>query len=252
LKKVLFLIIIGLFALTETQAQIITDRPDQTESSATVEPGDLQIESGILIGFEGDAFNSTRQLLAPTTLFRYGVTELFEIRIVSQYETLRLGEFKTQGISDLQVGTKIQFFQDENANTEIAFLSHLVLPSGARELTVDQFGTINKLSISHGLGNKMGIGYNIGYDYFEGRGDLTYSIALGISVNDRVGLYIEPYGAFVELDEHIANFDAGFTYLVNENLQLDYSFGLGINHRMNYNSIGVSWLIKNGFRDNLN
>lgn len=252
MKKSLFLTLLCLIGFVETNAQITTDRPDQTESSATVERGDLQIESGILIGFEGDAFNSTRQLLAPTNLFRYGVTDLFEIRIVSQYETLKLQEFKTQGISDLQVGTKIQLFQDENANTEVAFLSHIVLPSGARELTVDRFGTINKLSVSHGLGENLGLGYNIGYDYFEGRGDFTYSIALGISVNDRVGLYIEPYGAFVELEEHVANFDAGFTYLVNENLQLDYSFGVGINHRMNYNSVGISWLIKKGKSSNLN
>ena len=37
---------------------IITDRPDQTESSSTVEQGSLQIESGILLGSTEDVFFS--------------------------------------------------------------------------------------------------------------------------------------------------------------------------------------------------
>ena len=50
--------------------QIITDRPDQTESSSIIEKGALQIEAGFQIGFEGDHSNAIEQLLAPATLFR--------------------------------------------------------------------------------------------------------------------------------------------------------------------------------------
>jgi hypothetical protein len=39
----------------------------------------------------------------------------------------------------------------------------------------------------------------------------------------------------------MANLDAGITYLVNPNLQLDFSFGTGINHTMNFISAGISW-----------
>ena len=49
-------------------AQIVTDRPDQTEASSTVGLGNLQIESGILIQFEDDG--QFRRILAPTNLFR--------------------------------------------------------------------------------------------------------------------------------------------------------------------------------------
>ncbi len=37
--------------------------------------------------------------------------------------------------------------------------------------------------------------------------------------------------------------DAGFTYLANEDLQFDFSFGTGIKERMNYISVSFSWLI---------
>lgn len=50
----------------EGSAQIITDRPDQTESSSTVEKGALQIEAGFQIEFEGDHSNAIEQSLVPT------------------------------------------------------------------------------------------------------------------------------------------------------------------------------------------
>lgn len=251
MKKYPAIIILSLLFFGHLEAQIITDRPDQTESSSTVGNGDLQIESGILVGFEGDDGRSTRQLLAPTSLFRYGLTESIELRLLSQFETLKTSLTGVQGLSDIEIGTKIQLLKNENKNTEIAFLSHLVLPSGTKELTGDNFGTINKLSISHSVNDRVGVGYNVGYNYFgEDSGDLTYSLAIGVSVNDRVGVYIEPYGDVVNFEEHISNFDAGFTYLANANLQFDFSFGTGINHRMNYTSVGVSWLIISDKTDN--
>ena len=152
---------------------------------------------------------------------------------------------KFEGIRDLEVGTKIKLLKKENLKTEIAFLSHLIIPTGTKHISIDKYGTSNKLSISHEITENFGIGYNLGYNYFcEGNGDLTYSFAFGIGINEKVGIYIEPYGEMANLDEFISNFDTGFTYLVNENLQLDFSFGAGINQSMNYMSIGCSWLIE--------
>ncbi len=247
-NKYNLLIILCFFIIRNAQAQITTDRPDQTESSSTVGIGNLQIEGGLLIGFTGSNGSSVRQILAPTNLFRYGITDGIEIRFLSQFETSKFRnafEYESiQGISDLEIGTKIQVLQNENKNTEIAFLSHLIIPSGSNEFSSKKFGTINKISIAHELNENMGVGYNIGYNYFgEENGDLTYSLALGIAVNEKVGIYIEPYGEIVNLEKHEMNFDAGFTYLPNQNLQFDFSFGTGISKRMNYISIGGSWLL---------
>ena len=237
---------IAAFVNHEGSAQIITDRPDQTESSSTVEKGALQIESGFLVGFEGDYSNSITQLLAPTTLFRQGISNRFELRIVSQFEQIRFQEETTKGISDLEIGTKIQLYKKAQSRTQIAWLSHLRLPTGSDGLTDRSFGTINKLSVSHKINEFTAIGYNIGYNYFGiDRGDLTYSAALGFSLNRHVSIYVEPYGMLSNFKESIVNFDAGFTYLVHDNLQFDFSFGTGVSDRMNYVSIGCSWKIIN-------
>jgi len=238
-----FLIAVLIFLSGQLYSQtLVTDRPDQTESSSTVELGSLQVESGFLLGFTDENNNSVRQILLPTTLFRYGLTKGIELRILSQFENLKNNWQTIEGISDLEIGTKIQLLKKENVNTEIAFLSHLIIPTGTSELSGDKFGTINKLAISHQINKNMGFGYNVGYNYMGfGNGDLSYSMAVGMAINDKVGVYLESYGDVVEFQELLVNFDTGLTYLVKDNLQLDFSFGTGINHEMNYISIGFSW-----------
>ena len=250
MKKGLLVFILVMMWSVYGYAQIVTDRPDQTESSATVGRNNLQIETGILVGFTGDQTPSVRQVLAPTTLFRYGISKKIEIRVLSQFESIKQGNINFSGISDLELGTKIQLYQKESSKTEMAFLTHIVMPTGSEELTNEDFGSISKLSISHELSDDLAIGYNIGYDYFgTGNGDMTYSIALGKSLNDLFGLYIEAYGSLIDLEEFEHSFDAGVTYLPNDFLQLDFSFGTGLNYTMNYISVGLSYLIEGNSDD---
>ena len=242
IKRILLLSLIGVSFSVSSQT-IITDRPDQTESSSTVPKGSFQLETAVLVGFVDDETNSERQLLLPSTLFRISLTGAIELRVLSQFESLKNGltDETTSGISDIEIGAKVQLLKQEKINTEIAFLSHLIVPTGSKNITLDKFGTINKLSISHAIDEKIGVGYNIGYNYFgDGTGDFTYSLALGFGITDKLTVYFEPYGEFVEFKTHVSNVDAGVTYLIKKNLQLDFSFGTGINHTMNYMAIGCS------------
>jgi len=233
--------------ICSVKAQIVTDRPDQTESSLTVGQGDLQIESGVLVGYEGEGKYQSRQLLAPTSLFRFGLLKGVEFRVLSQFEVASFKGYDSDGISDLELGTKIQLLNKENVNTQIAVLSHLVLPTGSSVLSGDVYSSINKLCLSHMLSDGLNLGYNVGYNYFgKGNGNLSYSISLNSAVNDKVAVYIEPYGEWIEMEDLIVNIDAGFTYLANDNLQFDLSFGTGVNEKMNYISAGLSWLLQKG------
>lgn len=224
--------------------ELVTDRPDQTESSVTVPKGSLQIESGFLLGFAGENRFTTSDLLLPTTLFRIGMTNNLELRLVNQVEHIKTEFEEFTGISDLEVGAKWQFFVSENSGTEIAFLSHLVIPTGSHELSGHSFATINKLAFSHILSESSGIGYNLGYNYFgTGNGDLIYSASFGYSLNNKTAVFIEPYGEVADFNHFILNSDTGITYLLGSNLQADFSFGTGLNNRMNYIAFGISWRI---------
>ena len=243
LKGVL-MIVLFVTNFTMTAQKIVTDRPDQTESSSTIAKGSLQIESGMLLGFAEIDDISLKTIMAPTTLFRYGLTDGLEIRVVNQYVNIenRNTSEKISGIADLEIGAKIQIYQKEDKKTEVAFLSHLVLPTGSKDVSIDKVGTINKLSVAHEINDKIGLGYNLGYNYFGiDNGFFTYSLVLGIAINNKAGIYIEPYGEVDISDTYLSNIDAGFTYLLKDNFQLDFSFGTGLNYTMNYISAGFSW-----------
>ncbi len=255
-KKIL-VVVFALFALGQLSAQMVTDRPDQTESSATVGNGNLQIESGIMTEFGGSLFS--RDIACPSTLFRYGIGDKFELRLQSDYVMTELKNGDTEkGMDNIQFGFKYQLYS--NNGTEVAFLSHASLPT-ATALPEDSkaWGAISKIAVAHELTDNLGIGYNLGYDYFnaeEGEesmnGNLFYSLVLGVGVTDKVAFFVETYGDVNNLKTEqtenqaeglFAKFDAGVTYAVKDNLQFDMSFGTGINYRYNFISCGVSWLI---------
>ena len=232
-------------SITLAAQEIITDRPDQTESSSTIQKENLQIESGLLLEFLGEDIScSERNILAPTTLIRYGLLDFAELRIVSQIESVKNNSISVTGISDLEIGTKLQLLKKEKSLLEIALLSHIIIPTGSKEVSSNTTGSINKLCVSHRSNTNISIAYNLGYNYFgSGKGDLTYSFVLGSRINDKASVYFEPYGEFIEFEDNVININSGITYLLKDNFQLDFSFGTGINHIFNYTAIGFSWNI---------
>lgn len=242
-----FLIVVRFPANIYSQDGIISDRPGQSDGSSIVPKLSLQIESGMLLQFYEETNYFEKQIGFPTNLFRYGLTENFELRFANQYQITRdqISGSEITGISDLELGFKFRFINDTNINTELAILSHLLIPSGSKELTNGKYGSINNIAISHELSDRMSLGYNLGYNYFGyGDGDLTYSISIGNVINEKAGLYIEYYGEYSEFKHNIYSFDAGITYRISKVFQVDFSSGTGINNTMNFISCGFAWNIR--------
>ena len=246
MRRIINIILTGLILSTyASKAQtIITDRPDQTEGSSTIPQGSFQLEAGVKLGFIEIDAQKEREFVAPTILFRFGIIKALEIRLVAQYASVknRTTTDEVNRIGDVEIGAKVQILRMADLNVEIAFLSHLVIPTSSFELTDNKVGTVNKLAISHELGRRVGLGYNVGYNYFGiNKGIFTYSLALGVGITDKLSIYIEPYGDVILSGKFLSKFDAGFTYLLKDNLQLDISYGFGMNYTMSYMALGVSW-----------
>lgn len=233
-----------LFAHNLNAQTIVTDRPDHTESSIVIPKGSFQIETGILIGHLNFNPDRTEFLQIPTSLLRIGVFNFLELRVANQFARASNEGFSPEnfGFSDIELGFKITLLNDEAVNARISFLSHLLLPFGDKRLSNINYGTINKLLIEHDLNESTLLGYNIGYSYFgQQQGVATYTLVLANMLTEKLGVYGEFYGEWTEITSHIINTDAGFTYLIKNNLQVDISYGIGLNHRMNYFATGISW-----------
>jgi hypothetical protein len=243
MKKTIHLLILVFFSaqLAKAQEIIVTDRPDQTESSLTIPHKSFQIESGFGFSFT----NKTTSLSTPNTLFRYGLFSFLELRfynevLIEKYSAAK----KASGISDVQFGIKLQLFEKEDKPTSVGFLSHVIAPSGSIAFSNKAWGNTSRLLVTHQFTDQTALGVNLGYTYLNSKkGDLVYTASLAHSVTARFGVFAEVFGDWVEFDEINVNGDAGFTYLIKPNLQLDASYGIGFTSKMNFLGMGVSWNI---------
>lgn len=128
------------------------------------------------------------------------------------------------------MGVKVSSFKQDSIHPEITFLSHVIIPSAKDGLSIQKVRLLNKLSIAHNFSNKIGLGYSIGYDYLREIMNFTYSVAIGFSLGENFGAYIEPYGVYAEQGFFESCSDTNLTYFTSYNFQLDLSYGLGLNN----------------------
>jgi hypothetical protein len=78
----LFITIICLNAKSQDQpSELITDRPDQTESSAVIPIKSLQIETGFVRAIDDSEESRHQQFAYNSTLLRYGLLKNMELRL---------------------------------------------------------------------------------------------------------------------------------------------------------------------------
>lgn len=83
-------------------------------------------------------------------------------------------------------------------------------------------------AFNHTLTDQSGLGYNLGTRIGDNRSlEYIYSVSYGHSITDKIGVYGELYGDFPEEGKSAHLWDAGITYLVNNNFQLDATVGTG-------------------------
>lgn len=221
-------------------SQLITDRPDQTEAAAVVPKNHVQWEAGTFL----EITQSENRWIANTNLFRYGLTSKFELRLVTHLTRINsLVDNKISwNIPNIELGFKYRF---SNKGVKIVYLGHFIVPSDGNA-DQNQSEIVNKICIAHDIIDRISIGYNLGYNYeLENKiNTLTYSASIGFSLTKRVGFFSEIYGQFLPYsDSHSIFYDHGFTYLVNNNLQFDFSMGVQIQENYSFYSTGISWLI---------
>ena len=243
MKRIGLVLLVAFGGFVQAQT-IVSDRPTQAVSSTVIPKGSLQTETGISVAFTPSGTKTGTKILAPTSLFRYGLSEYFELRLLTQFVSRKspLDANRTSGMDDLQIGTKIRLLDKEDDPTTVALNVHVAIPTGSRGISSDIYRGVTNLSVSHVLADNVNLVYNAGFNYYTSKnGDLTYAIALDVGVNDKVRFFIEPYGQYTSLLTYEASFDAGLTYLIKDNLKLDFSYGSGLNHKMNFMSVGFSW-----------
>ena len=200
-------IILLLVNIVEVKAQgsIGTERPTTSTSSYTISKNTFQFEQGFVF------WNDTTTM---DGIFRVAVSKRAEVRLFTSYDS-----------NSTYLGAKVNLFEQNDYKPGISIQGSFG----------NQFNLVNfRASWSQKITEKLGSTVNIG------KGDIYYAVlALGYSIGDKASVFIE--GVY---DNKVQQFNAGGTFLVNSETQIDlsvavlttdkYFVALGISRRFLY------------------
>jgi hypothetical protein len=238
-----FILLSSLQSFAQDQGAIATDRPDQTESPFLVPKGMWQIEIGT--AFES-IVNSKENFIwvSPTVLWKYGVNKNFELRLITESLQLKTNAVKDRFSTPTIIGFKVKFNEAQGFWPETALIGHLYWDKTEtnKRIASPSF----RFLMQHNLSEKTAISYNLGAEWVLGSLQplYIYTLSNSWSLSKKWGGFYELYG-FTNSNFKEHNFDAGLTYLISPNVQLDISASRGLNNPGYYLSSGLS--LRGGF-----
>ena len=205
-------------------AQIVTDRPDFVESSATVGAGTVQIEGSVAYARDGDMAAWTTP-----TLVRIGAGDRFELRAESDLLVHeRTDGASASGIADLSVGVKAAVADG------FGLLGHLDLPTGSEEWRGEGVRPSLRAVVERKLPHDFGLGVMPGVfvdEDAEGRYAAgLLGIVIGKGWSDRLRSFVELGLEQIAADEDggtVGSWNVGGALLLSENAQLDAALSFG-------------------------
>lgn len=244
--KAAFIFLLFGYFITPSAQELVTDRPDQTESSSVVPRGTIQIETGVLLETDQTEVQgrevTSESLRLATTLMRVGLTSFAEFRVASEYERNKIHAAESSGINGVELGMKMKLAGESGWRPETAVMLSAGLPVGNQDLTGNRIVPGFLFAFSHTLTDRIALGYNLGSEYSAiRRWEVIYSTAGGIALTERLGAFLELYGSKIENEAADLLFDAGCTWLLNARTQLDVSFGYA------FTESAPDWFINGGF-----
>jgi len=219
---------------------LASDRPDFVEASVTVGRGVRQLEMGYTYFSDRSTNRSAHSF--PEILFRAGVfADWLELRLGLNFGSVSEGfdplSRTVGGAEDLYLGVKVGLTPQDGILPEMAIIPQMTLPTGHTEFSSHQVLPGVNWLYGWDINDFLSLGgstqANLGVDDATDREFLEFAQALtmGYQLTEKLGAYTEwfvitPAGAESIRTQHY--FDAGFTYRVTNNLQLDVRAGKGV------------------------
>jgi len=243
--------------------EMSTDRPDRTESPYTVDAGHFQIEMDVLSyaydrdnGLPGDTRVESVSI-APMNL-KVGLCNRADLQLVLEtYTSVRTHVRATRqvekqrGFGDILVRVKGNMWGNDGGPTALALMPYVKLPTNQDDLGNNSVegGLIAPLAVE--LPRGWGMGLMTQFDYVRDEGarghhpEFVNTITFGHHIVGDLDGYIEFFSAVSTErgSEWIGTVDAGFTYGLTDDIQLDAGINIGVTRSADdWNPfLGISW-----------
>ncbi len=221
--------------------ELITDRPDFTESANAVPWRTVQVETGIEYG----TFNSTSTLSYPIVLTRFGLGKQLEVRFgFSGWHQVSVNNQSETFLNDVLIESKYQLTA-ETANIPMAILLVSTLPTGDEEVSAGDAEIGLKYACSYDINESLSVGANIGAITALRDSDNEMvslaSIAMGMGITKKTSAFLEVFAEIPEQTAWEPVVDGGLTYLITPLAQADVYVGKGLNKHAD------NWIVGLGF-----
>lgn len=225
----IFLLCNSVFVWAQSEKPLGGDRPGQgTDAASVLGVKNVQLEVGLF--YEQDDEVDYSLLKYPVALLRYGIIDRVEIRVSSELFT----NPSTNGTlwAPISLGTKVALVEEQRGWVpQAALLVSLTLPQTGSPSTQSRFTQPHiVLLLNHSLTAWLGITTNLGAHWENDSPETIYRYAMSFdfSLSDRVGAFAEFYGDLPEVNPINHQFNSGFTFLVNNDLQFDLAVGTAL------------------------
>jgi hypothetical protein len=229
----IFIVILALYAgafrTYGQEKEMSTDRPDQTEEAQLVNKGQLQVETGILY----NRFDTGHSALISRTLIRYGISKKWEVGLLAEQgrERNRYIEETVQSTYPLALRIKAAVLESNNWLPDITLIGYLQLPYTS--LHTKQ-GWRRSTSLLAAFSNEVGadwkIEYNAGFQQEAFGADIAWQVngSVHYTVKKKAELFAGYFAQFQPHENPFHNIDAGISWKVSENIQVDLAGGSSI------------------------
>jgi len=246
LYSTLFAVILFISIAANGQ-EMVTDRPDYTESALVVPSKMIQIESGV----EFVDLSLMEELSFPNALVRIGVGRNLEFRLgFPGWTSITVNDKTESCLNDLLFEVKYQITKSD-AVMPVAAILVSTIPTGDDEVSSGEMEIGLKLAAERDLSETLGLSMNIGtisVPVGDERELLSLaSLALGMGINDKLGAFIEVLAEMPQNEAWQPVLDGGFTCLLSDEAQLDLYAGKGLNDHAPDFIIGAGFSIRFGF-----
>ena len=236
-----------------------TDRPDFVEASSLVPRGRAQLESGYTFVQDRSGGVSTTAHAVPQFVFRVGLTERFEARMVWDAGYLFEREVdrgtgtvtKRSGGGDMDLGLKTALLEPNGWIPEACLISTLSVPTGADEFvsrkTQPKFNLLYGWDLTEDLSFAGSSGVQYLFQDDDNFTQISQAFTAGYSLTEKLGMYVEWFsfyydGAVGAKPQQYA--DSGFTYKFTPNFQVDIRVGFGLNDAADDLFTGVGYAVR--------
>ncbi len=247
LPAALLLLALPVFAAEPALPELVSDRPDYTESTETIRPGFTQLEGG----WRWEGHNRSNSTTGPSPLLRIGLASRLELRLGSDgYQIESTVGQRNSGGSDFEVGAKLRVAEQARWRPAFSVITAVSVPVGGARFSSGGLDPFLKLCWSKSLPHGFDAGVNANFRWDTGEAETFvergYSLTVGHKLPAGLRGFAEVYRVSPIVDDERSHVvaDAGVSRMLGKNVQLDLEVGRTLGARTPAWVFGFGFVIR--------